>query len=96
MRQLDLVTEELEAYLNEKYKYVDDSLVVLSDDTIDRGQYWLFFYINRKYLETNDLSDIIVGNAPIIINKLTGEKHTTGTVYSIEYYMNEYEKKLMR
>ncbi|GGH00633.1 YrhB domain-containing protein [Pedobacter zeae] len=95
MRKVDLVREELEVYLNKKYKYVDDSLVVLSDDTIDRDQYWVFFYVNKKYLKTNDLSDMIVGNAPIIINKLTGEKYTTGTVYSVEYYMKEYEKKLM-
>ncbi|WP_293788532.1 YrhB domain-containing protein [uncultured Pedobacter sp.] len=95
MKQVDLVREELEAYLNKKYKYVDDSLIVLGDDTIDRDQYWVFFYVNRKYLETNDLSDIVVGNSPIIINKLTGEKYTTGTVYPVEYYMNEYENKLM-
>ncbi|WP_293304154.1 YrhB domain-containing protein [Pedobacter sp. UBA5917] len=92
---LNLVEKEVEDYLNQKYKYDDDSLIVLSDDTIERDTYWVFFYVNRKYLETNDLSNIVAGNSPIIVNKLTGEKHNTGTAYSIEYYMEEYEKKFV-
>ncbi len=43
MKKVDLVREELEVYLNDKYKYSDDSLVVLSEDTIERDQYWFFF-----------------------------------------------------
>jgi len=93
MRQVDLVREELEVYLNKKYKYVDDSLIVLGDETIEHKEFWVFFYTNKKFLETNDFSDMIVGNSPIIINKLTGEKYVTGTAYPLEYYIRQYENK---
>ena len=94
MLDVNVVKQALEEYLNKKHEYIDDNLVVLADDIIDRDKYWVFFYINKRYLETSDLSNMIVGNAPIIINKLTGEKYTTGTAYPIAYYMEEYEKKL--
>ena len=92
--QIDLVTQELEKYLNNKHRCNDDRLVILTDDTIDREKYWVFFYTNKKYLETNNLSDMVAGNSPIIINKQTKEKHTTGTAYAIEHYMEEYEKMI--
>jgi hypothetical protein len=38
--------------------------------------------------------DTLVGNAPYIVNRNTGELIETGTAYEIEDYINEYESKL--
>ena len=37
--------------------------------------------------------DTLVGNAPYIVNKYTGEVIETGTAYPIEEYIEEYEKE---
>jgi len=28
---------------------------------------YVFFYSNRKYLETNDIYDTLIGNAPLLL-----------------------------
>ncbi|WP_462264568.1 YrhB domain-containing protein [Mucilaginibacter sp.] len=85
---------EIEYYLNSTYLSPDDKLIILGDETIDNDSYYVFFYVNERYLKTNDMSDLIVGNAPIIVDKETGSKYVTGTAFPIEHYMAEYEKSL--
>jgi len=91
--QIEVIKHDLEKYLNEESELVDDRIVILDDETIEYKEFWIFFYTNKKFLETNDFSDMIVGNSSIIINKLTGEKYVTGTAYPLEYYIRQYENK---
>ena len=55
---------------------------------------WVFFYDSKEFLETGDFSMALAGNAPILIDKMTGELTVTGTAYSIEYYIEHYKAKL--
>lgn len=69
----------------------DLDLVIQDDETIEQDFGWVFFYTTKKYLETGDFRDMVVGNAPVIVDKDTGELTETGTAHSIERYIEEYK-----
>ena len=68
-------------------------LAIIDDETIEKEYGWVFFYETKEYLKTGDILDTVVGNAPYIVNKYTGEVIETGTAYPIEDYIAEYEKE---
>jgi len=51
---------------------------------------WVFFYQSKEYMETENLSSMLAGNAPFIVDRQTGEIHTLGTVHSAEFYIKQY------
>ncbi|MEM0963600.1 MAG: YrhB domain-containing protein [Bacteroidota bacterium] len=59
--------------------------------TIERPFGWVFFYDSVTGLETGDLKDRLVGNAPLIVDRRTGELHVTGTAHPIAHYIAAYE-----
>ena len=63
----------------------------MDDETIEKAYGWVFFYQAKAYLESGDIVDALVGNAPYIVNKYTGEVHETGTANPVEEYIAEYE-----
>ena len=69
-------------------------LVILDENTIEKVWGWIFFYQSSLYLESKDISDALAGNAPLIVNKNTGEVIETGTAYPLEQYVQEYEVKI--
>ena len=83
--------------VEEKLKSFDDKnedwlFKIMLDETIETDDYWVFFYNSSKFLETGDISYALAGNAPFIVDKYRGELHVTGTAYSIEFYMDQFEK----
>ncbi|MET7667762.1 YrhB domain-containing protein [Micromonospora luteifusca] len=51
---------------------------------------WVFFYQTVRYIETGSIMDGVAGNAPILVERTTGQPHWTGTARSISYYLTEY------
>jgi hypothetical protein len=47
----------------------------------------------KVYIENGNYLDAAVVNAPIIVDKRTGEVHVTGTAYSVKKYIEDYLKK---
>jgi hypothetical protein len=70
----------------------EEELVILDDLTIEKPWGWVFFYNSRRFAESRDFMDSLLGNAPYIVNRHTGELFVTGTAYEIEYYIERYEK----
>lgn len=94
-----MITKEQARTLVEKKihaKYLDlpddDEVIILELETIDKPWGWIFFYTSRKWIETNDDLYALAGNAPILVEKATGKLFETGTAYSIEHYIAQYEK----
>lgn len=54
---------------------------------------WVFFYQSRLHLETGALRHALAGNAPLIVDRDSGDIVTTGTAHPIEYYIAEYESR---
>ena len=88
--------EAIERKINEPDPYNQDNPKLVVDDgqTIEKDWGWVFFYNSIDFLKSGDFIDALVGNAPYIVNKNTGEILETGTAYDIEYYIEKYESKL--
>ena len=72
---------------------VDAELV--KDATIARPYGWVFFYQSRAHLQNpSDFSSALVGNAPILVDKVDCEIRVLGTARPVEWYLAEYEKGL--
>nr|CEN54999.1 putative integron gene cassette protein [uncultured bacterium] len=76
--------------------FPDDPLevVVLTSDTRETSFGWVFFYQSRAYIESNDPMEALVGNAPLIVNRFTGDVVVTGTAEPIDTYISRYEASL--
>jgi len=66
-------------------------LAIVDSETIEKEYGWVFFYQTKEYLKSANIVDALVGNAPFIVNKYTGELIETGTANPIEDYIAEYE-----
>jgi hypothetical protein len=54
----------------ERLFYGSEVQWVILDEYVQENQFgWLFFYDSRKYLETRNFSDRLVGNSPILVDR---------------------------
>lgn len=71
----------------------DGEYTILWEHTVDKPYGWVFFYNHKKFVE-GDEDFQLVGNAPIIVDRVNGELRVTGTGRPLEYYLAEYEATL--
>ena len=71
---------------------VEYSFVILTEYTIERPTCFVFFYESSRYLETGAFEDRLAGNAPILVDRRTGELHFLGTAEPVEFYIKEFER----
>jgi hypothetical protein len=83
---------KVEEVLRQEEKKAGFELAVVDELTIDRALGWVFFYTAKKYLETRDPKWEVGGNAPMLVDRRTGEVHVTGTAENVEWYIERYEK----
>lgn len=86
-----LVEAELER-TKDIYDPID--CIILAEKTIEKSWGWIFFYQSKAYVETGNFSEMLAGNAPIFVNRNTGQLTLSGTVHDINYYVKEYESEL--
>ena len=67
-------------------------LAILEDRTLDKPFGWVFFYDTVEFIRTGDDMARAVGNAPLIVDRESGEVHSTGTARPVEYYISLYER----
>jgi hypothetical protein len=65
--------------------------VLLDDKTIERPFGWVFFYEARKFLDSHNIVDKLIGNSPFIVDRKDGSVHVMGTRRPIEFYLDAYE-----
>jgi hypothetical protein len=65
-------------------------LVVVRVDEHDFG--WVYFYDGSIHAATGNLSDAVVGNGPLIVDKADGKLYITGTARPIEHYLEEFRR----
>jgi hypothetical protein len=65
-------------------------LQVVRVDEHDFG--WLYFYDSSRHIESGDDRDVLVGNAPLIVDRIDGNLYITGSARPIEYYVEEYRR----
>jgi hypothetical protein len=69
-------------------------VVILDEATREYDWGWVFFYQSREFVASGRPASALAGNAPYIVNKITGEVRTTGTAKPVEEYVNDYEDQL--
>ena len=77
-----------------KSQDVPHDCVVLESKTIERAWGWVFFYQSKEYLNSGKFEHMLAGNAPLLVNRNTGNITHTGTAHNIEHYIKEYESTL--
>jgi len=75
----------LPGYVNPNVK-----LRILKDQIEEYEFGWVFHYNTARHIETGDIVDGMVGNAPLIVDRNTGQLFETGTAHETEYYVNNY------
>jgi hypothetical protein len=76
--------------LNRDFHHPPDSLVILSDATIEKPYGWVFFYQSRAFLETGDFTFQLVGNGPVVVRD-DGTVRTLGSARPPEEEIAAYE-----
>jgi len=52
---------------------------------------FIFFYQNKKFIETGRFEDISVGNGPVLISRESGEVFETGSGFSVDHYLKAFD-----
>ena len=66
-------------------------LVLQPERTLTTDVGWVFFYESRRYLETGDEHDKLMGNAPLLVCR-TGAVHLLGTERPVEAYLDDFRR----
>src|SRR5215467_2416646 len=67
---------------------------IVREATIAKPYGWIFFYQSNEFLDNGDPRAMLVGNAPIIVDRNTSELRVTGTARPLEEYLAKYEAAL--
>ena len=81
-----------EAEINKQQTLVNDSLIIIDDQIMEKEYAWIFPYTSKKNWETNDINHAIGGNGPLFVSKLDGQISIYRTGLSIEGMIDEYEE----
>jgi len=72
-------------------------LVILEEKTVEKDFGWVFFYTTKKYLQSHNPSDLLPGNAPLVVERADGSTHFLSTSLppnrAIEEYESSWRKK---
>jgi hypothetical protein len=82
-------------FIDSSYTVPDDELVIVDDETIEKDYGWYFFSTSRKFLETGNISNMVAGNGPILVEKRNGNLIQLGTAHPLEHYIERYESGLL-
>lgn len=55
----------------------------------------IYSYDGKKYFETQDIKDHLIGTAPFLVEKESGKVVQFGTAYPLEKYLDFYENNAL-
>lgn len=67
-----------------------DEWIILDGATREFQRGWVFSYTSRLWHETRSFEYAVAGNAPLLVDRETGEVHVTGTAFPVETYIEAY------
>lgn len=79
------------AYLNDLQSDMGIPMQVVK--TREESFGWIFFYQSKEYLDTENFSAMLAGNAPFIVDKESGTLHVLGTAQPVDFYVEEYVRR---
>ena len=92
-----MIDREEARYLAEKFISTQVSegveFVILDDCTIEKEYGWVFFYQSKRFIESRQFSDMLAGNAPVLVLNADGSIYQFGTALPVDMYLEEYERE---
>ena len=73
---------------------IAEPLELIITEVTERPASWVFFYNSVRYLRTNNVSDALAGNGPIVVSKRNGKLIQAGTACPIERSIVDAESHL--
>jgi hypothetical protein len=67
-------------------------LVIADHLTQEHDFGWVFFYNTEEFLRTKEHAASLVGNAPLIVDRVDGCIYVTGTAKPVAFYITEYKQ----
>jgi Immunity protein 35/Acetyltransferase (GNAT) family len=90
LEQHEIATMDFESPLPRHDERHVQNLVVVRVDEHEFG--WVYFYDGSRHVQTGSVSDAVVGNAPLIVDRADGNLYITGTTHPIEHYLDEFRR----
>jgi hypothetical protein len=84
--------EEAKVLVEEKIQSERNGYAVVDDSTIEYESCWVLFYQTKKYVETNDFRDTIVGHGPVIVDKQSKSIYELGSGNDLDECINAFNK----
>ena len=78
-------------YVLESENLFRTPMILLESYTIEKNYGYIFFYTTKAKFENPESEINIVGNAPFIVERMSGRIIEFGTARSSTYYIEEYE-----
>jgi hypothetical protein len=73
-----------ERTLDESVRPSNGDVVIVDQHTRESAENWVFVYNTRAYVETGSFADMLVGNAPLFVDKATGQTRFGRTDISVD------------
>jgi hypothetical protein len=80
-----------QAYLNDLQRDVGISMQIVKTREEPFG--WIFFYQSKDYIDNENFSAMLAGNAPFIVDKERANVHVLGTAHPVDFYVEEYVRQ---
>jgi hypothetical protein len=69
-----------------------EEVVIVEDATVQIEGGWVFYCQSKKFIETGDSMNMLVGDGPIIVSSSDGALHVTGSAHPPEFYIENFQK----
>ena len=84
----------IEPYIDKVSAENGCEIVIVAEATIERAFGWVFFYQTREFLSKGTTGAQLAGNAPLLVNRFSGEVVVAGTALPVNDYISRYEASL--
>lgn len=78
---------------NFEFSRIDDTFVVIEEQTIEKPFAWIFTYTSKQLFESIDVKFQIAGNSLVFVNKYSGKISTYSTAFDLDTLLVKYEEE---
>ncbi len=64
---------------------------LVEGETHEYPRCFVFFYQSKKFVETGDFAEMLVGHGPVLVSREDGRVFETGSAFSVCHYVEAFE-----
>ncbi len=92
MISLEEARQRVSRYLDRPDPYQTEQIEFVIVETMERPWGWVFVYDSAAHVRSGADDDMLLGNAPVLVERESGRLFVTGTAESTEHYMALFEQ----